>query len=191
MNRKYSKRLSAVINFTVNYLIKLLFWPCCVLTALLATGVSFVAYFTMYTFQGSILLVIWVVMHWGSIYMLYAIVLIGFNAFTLSVFYVKYMFNQINTKIKFSLNLKANNVVMNAIRDHNSIAKATKNFNRVFSISKAKLFEHFFSNYTFILIIILTKLLPQQKKYYPLKKLATYIFEQGYVMKFFQGRSRG
>ena len=69
--------------------------------------------------------------------MLYAIVFSGFNAFTLSVFYVKYMFNQINTKIKFSLNLKANNVVMNAINEHNLIAKATKDLNRVFSISKS------------------------------------------------------
>ena len=126
------KKLVTIADIMSRYLMSQTFWPLVILTNTLCNGAVIMAYFDPN--QG---------FHWYSVIAgtvsffiflisLYATVAAGVVFWTLPSFYLKYKFTEITEEIQLSIDLKDVNLLISAIKEHNSISVLTEELNQFF-----------------------------------------------------------
>ena len=134
MNPLNTKRLALIMNLMTKHLMKQTFWPLVLITFIAYNIASIIAYLDPKSGFSLWLSIFWSFIFFIFLIQMYAMVSIGFVEWILSTLYLKYKFNEINAKILKSFRFQNNLLLLNAIKEHNSISKQTKQLNEFFSL---------------------------------------------------------
>ena len=129
LNVLNARRLNMRANLMARYLTIYGFWPMIIIVMIMFTLASIVAYLNPESGFYLMGILFWSTIFLALLIQLFAFLCLGIVAAILSTLYLKYRFQEINDKIELSLKLESVVLLLNAITEHNTTSKQTKDLN--------------------------------------------------------------
>ena len=134
LNPLNKRKVNQKTNLMIEYLMKQIFWPSVLVTYIVYIIAIIIVYLDPNSGFSLILCIFWSFISIVTVLQFNAMVSVGFVIWVFAVLYLKYIFYEINEKLKISFDSKNYSILLQVINEHNSISKRTKQLNEFFSL---------------------------------------------------------
>ena len=133
LNAFHYKRYILYSNLMTKYLLKQSFWSLVIITNILMTSATLIAYFDQHSGFTLIGILFWTSLQFIWTLHFYGIVSVGFVVWFMTTLYLKYKFEEINENIEIGIEFKSYKSLISSIERHQLATQLTKQFNDFFS----------------------------------------------------------